>query len=381
MTSQQPPHSSGGRHRAVSSWNPWPGGAGAREIRLADLEFFLVELPAQELASSSSSVVVRLACDAGHEGWGEAVLPWRAGELASRRDALLPILAGRSIFEIASLVELDTLDSFALRAAVEMASWDLVGQAAGQPLAHLWGGMYRRHIPLAARLPVGPAERTAQLSRELADQGFHVQIVTSCGMLDDDRACIAAVSASAGDRLEWRFDAEESYDVATARELCAALQSAGARYCLDPLAEVAVEQLAALRAQAAPLPLAATIGGGGSRQVHDLVCGAAIDGIVVCADRVGGLLAARRAAAVAEAAGLVASLAVGSRGGIALAASLQLAAATPTFVIGNESAYRPGGNDLLRESLETVDGMVNVPLTPGLGIAVDRNKLERWSIG
>lgn len=360
--------------------NPWSTAARTREIRLADLEFFLVELPAFGVASASRSVVVRLACDAGQEGWGEAVLPWREGELASRRDALLPILAGRSIFDIASLVELDTLDSPALRAAVEMASWDLVGQAAGQPLAHLWGGMYRRRVPLAARLPVGSAERTAQLSRELADQGFHVQIVTSCGALEDDRACIAAVGASAGDRLEWRFDAEESYDLPSAQELCAALKGAGARYCLDPLVEGTPERLAELRAQGS-LPLAATIDAGGSRQVHNLVRASAIDGIVVCADRVGGLLAARRAAAVAEAVGLAASLAVGSRGGIALAAALQLAAATPSFVIGNESAYRPGGNDLLRDSLETVDGMVTVPLRPGLGISVDRDKLERWSIG
>ncbi|MBX3414636.1 MAG: mandelate racemase/muconate lactonizing enzyme family protein [Pirellulales bacterium] len=377
MTAQQPPHSSGGR-RVAAHWNTWP--ERTREIRLADLDFFLVELPAFGLAPASRAVVVRLACDAGQEGWGEAVLPWRAGELASRRDALLPILAGRSIFDIASLVELDTLDSPALRAAVEIASWDLVGQAAGQPLAHLWGGVYRGRVPLAARLPMGPPERTAQLSRELADQGFHVQIVTSSGVLEEDLASIAAMRSSAGDRLEWRFDAEEGYDIARASELCAALASAGARYCLDPLADGTVESLVELRAQVS-LPLAATIGAGGSRQVHDLVCGSAIDGIVVCADRMGGLLAARRAAAVAEAAGLAASLAVGSRGGIALAASLQLAAATPSFVIGNESAYRSGGNDLLAEPLETVDGMMTVPLRPGLGISVDRDKLERWSLG
>lgn len=364
----------------AAHFNPWSAGARTREIRLADLEFFLVELPALGLASASRSVVVRLACDAAHEGWGEAVLPWRAGELASRRDTLLPILAGRSIFEVASLVELDTLDSPALRAAVEMASWDLVGQAAGQPLAHLWGGVYRSRVPLAARLPLGPAERTIQLSRELADQGFHVQIVTSSGVLEEDLANIAAMHSSAGDRLEWRFDAEESYEVARASELCSALALAGARYCLDPLADGTVESLAELHALVS-LPLAATIGAGGSRQVHELVCASAIDGIVVCADRIGGLLAARRAAAVAEASGLTASLAVGSRGGIALAASLQLAAATPSFVIGNESAYRSGGNDLLAEPLETVDGMVTVPLRPGLGISVDRDKLERWSIG
>lgn len=380
MTSQQPPHSSSGRNRTSAHLRAWPADSRTREICLADIELFFVELPASGLAPASRSVVVRLACDAALEGWGEAVLNWRPSELSSRRDSLLPVLAGRSIFEIASFLELDTLDSPALRAALEMAAWDLVGQAAEQPLAHLWGGMYRRRVPLAARLPEGPHDRTAQLARELAEQGFHMQIVTTSGRLDDDRACVAAVRAAAGDRAELRFDAAARYDLDQASALCEALEEAGVRYCLDPLAEGTTAALAELRSTV-KAPLAASIGAEGSRQVLDLVRAAAVDGIVVSLDRVGGLLAARRAAAVADAARLSASMAVAARGGIALAAALHLAAATPSFVTGNESAYRARDNDLLATALETVDGMVTVPQAPGLGITVDRNKLERWSIG
>lgn len=380
MTSQQPPHPAGGRSRPTVLPGTWSAGERTREVSIADLELFLVEFPSAGLTATSRSVVVRLACDAGPEGWGEAVLNWRPSELPSRRDTLLPVLGGRSVFQVASLMELDTLDSPALRAAVETAVWDLIGQAAGQPLAHLWGGMYRSRVPLAARLPHGPADRTAQLARELADQGFHTQIIGTSNSPDADRACVAEVRAAAGDRAELRFDAAGRYDAAEAAALCVALETSGVRYCLDPIASGAVAALAALRTTTS-LPLAVSIGATGARHVVELVCAEAVDGVVISPDHVGGLLEVRRAAAVADAAGLTTSLAVGARGGIALAAALHLAAATPSFVTGNETAYPLGGNDLLTVPLETSDGMVTVPPLPGLGITVDRNKLERWSIG
>jgi glucarate dehydratase len=99
--------------------------------------------------------------------------------------------------------------------------------------------------------------------------------------------------------------------------------------------------------------------------------------IVVDIHQVGGLLAARRCAAVAEAGGLSVSLAAERSVGVAVAAMLQTAAATPAFASGNHTDYYNLKDDVLDDGFDIIDGMAAVPQSPGLGVRVDRRKVER----
>jgi glucarate dehydratase len=55
---------------------------------------------------------------------------------------------------------------------------------------------------------------------------------------------------------------------------------------------------------------------------------------------------------------------------------LHLAAALPIVSAANETTYLATAVDWLREPLVTVDGVMNVPRGPGLGVEVDRERLE-----
>jgi muconate cycloisomerase len=313
------------------------------------------------------------------EGWGEAQLDWRPDELAGRRNALLPVLAGRSVFDIEDLLGLGAIRSAPLRCAVEMASWDLVGRAAGQPLCHLFGGGYRRRIPLAVRLSGTSAQQVAQLSRELAEQGFHAQILSSLGRLEADLEMAATARQWTQDRAELRLDGAAGYDMDTARDLCGELETAGLKFVLDPLKTRDLEQVASLRRQTS-VPLAVWRSVRSPADVLAVVrCGAA-PFVVVDLQLVGGMATAKKCAAIAQAAGLGASLAAGPSLGIGMAAMLQLAAATPAYSHCHQSAHHPIRDDFLVEPLEIVEGMIAVPQGPGLGVEVDRAKLERYQI-
>lgn len=342
-----------------------------------DLEFFAVEIPCDGHPEPVRSVLVRLATNAGLEGWGEARLDWRPAELPRRREILLSILTGHSAFDIEELLEHEARADPRLKAALEMASWDLVGRAARQPLCHLLGGVYRRHIPLAVRLPAAPPGQTVHLARELAEQGFHFQIVTSGGRLDADLDTLEAIGESSLERVELSFDAQASYDMDSARDLCTELEDRGLKLVLDPLEEQQFDRVAALRRQT-NVPVAVRRAIRGAADVLAMIrCGAA-ENVVVDLQQVGGLLRARQCAAVAQAGGIQASLASGPALGIATAAMLQVAASTPAFAGQNESAYHRLEDDLLVEPLEIADGMVTVPQAPGLGVEVDRAKLEQY---
>ena len=346
-------------------------------MEISDLEFFVVQIECTGQQLPVCRLLVRLACESGEEGWGEARTGWRASELAARRDALLPVLTGRSIFDVEELLALEVLSMPQVRCALEMASWDLIGRVLGQPLCHLLGGRYRRRIPLAARLPGSLPDRVAHLAREMAEQGFHTQTVPSCGRVEGDAQTLAAVRASAGDRLQLQLDAGAGYDPASALELCTAVEAQGLHFLLDPLAGSQLYPMAALRRQTG-VPLAVGRAIGSPADVLAAVrCGAA-PFVVIDPGRVGGLVPARKCAAVADAAGIQALLGGGPCLGIATAAMLHLAAATPALASPNQCAYHLLQEDVLAEPLEIVDGMMAVPQAPGLGVDVERGKVEQY---
>jgi len=349
-------------------------------MEISDLEFSLVETRRVDTQQPVRSVLVRLTTDSGMEGWGEAAIGWRAGELAARRDALLPLLAGRNVFDIEEL-HAESLGSAPLRCALEMACWDLAGRATGQPLYHLFGGGYRRRIPLAVRLFGDTPERTARVARELADQGFHCQIVTACGKVQDDLQALRAVGEAVGDRAELRLDGAGLYDGETAAELCAEIESkcGGLQCLLDPLDSRELYSVAALGRQTR-VPLAVWRAIGAPGDVLAVVRSGAARFVVLDLGKVGGMVPARNCTAVA-AAGDVSALLCGEPSlGIATAAMLQLAASTPALSGSNECAYHQLHDDVLVEPLEIVDGMMAVPQGPGLGIEVDRAKVERYRV-
>jgi glucarate dehydratase len=349
-------------------------------MKISDLEFYRVAVPCGDSSQKIQSLLVRLASDAGLEGWGETSLEWRPSELAPRRQRLLPILAGRSIFDVEELAQLDALQVAGLRSALEMASWDLIGRAARQPLCHLLGGLYRSRIPVAARLANEPSESIAIRARELSERGFHTQILTCSGDAEVDGSRTLRVVEATGERVQFRVDGRGQYDVPAALELCQALETCpGVRYFLDPVSQGRFDQTAVLQRQT-DVPLAVSLRIGSPGDIVEINRLGAAAHVVLAVDRLGGLGTVRRCTTVADAAGIAASLSVGRSLGIAVAAMLQVAASSPNLRTAHECAYHELSDDVLTHRLDLVDGMLAIPEGPGLGIDVDRSKLERYQV-
>jgi L-alanine-DL-glutamate epimerase-like enolase superfamily enzyme len=348
-------------------------------MRISDLEFHLVEVQRTGPLPPVRSLLVRLSSDEGADGWGEGWVSWRPSELRPRRELLLPVLSGRSIFDIEELHTVEALAHPSLRAAVEMACWDLVGKASGQPLCRLWGGQYRRRIPVAVRLNGRSPQRLAWLAREMNLHGFYAQVITTSGEAALDRQILVDVRQSVGDGVQLRIDAQASYTFDTARDLCREIECQQVQCLIDPLANRTLYPIASLARQTTvPLGIWRTVLSPG-----DLLVMARCDTpvhAVIDPEQLGGISPARACAAIGSAAGI--SLMLGSRPtlGIATAAMLHLAAATPGLSAANESAYHELSNDVITEPLEMFGGMMTVPEGPGLGVEVDRAKLDRFLV-
>ncbi len=346
-------------------------------MQLAELELFPVRVPQVEGQRSAWSMLVRLVTDDGLEGWGEAPLGWGPEELASRAPAVRAAVLGRNAVDIEELLTLDAIRHAPLRCAVEMAAWDLIGRRANLPLCHLFGGCYRRRVPLALRLEADHPSRAAKLADEMAQQGFHAQVLTSTGVPETDLAAIRAIREAVGDRAELRLDGAERFTMEAARDLCTELEFDSIEFLLDPLNTRQLHAAAALGRQTT-VPLALSRPVAAPPDVLAVVRSGAARFVVLRLPALGGMLPVRKSAEVAEAAGLKTLVCTGPSLGIATAAMLQLAAAMPVLDGCNECAYPQLHDDILTERLELVDGMLTVPQAPGLGIAVDRGKLELY---
>ena len=150
------------------------------------------------------------------------------------------------------------------------------------------------------------------------------------------------------------------------------------QFLLDPLASREIFPLAGLSRQTS-VPLAVGRMLRGPTDVLTVArCGAAAF-VVLDIEQVGGLSPARACAAVAAAAGISALLGGRTVLGVGAAAMLHLAAATPALSGCNESAYQQLRDDVLAEPLQIEGGMMTVPQGPGLGVEVDRAKIERYA--
>src|SRR5262249_27217577 len=96
------------------------------------------------------AVLVRLEADAGLVGWGETPDDWLSKSFGGTgEERVRPQVIGRDPFDVEAFAAENTLGPF-LASAVEMALWDLRGQAARQPLYKLLGGRVRDKVELAA---------------------------------------------------------------------------------------------------------------------------------------------------------------------------------------------------------------------------------------
>lgn len=135
--------------------------------------------------SGFDGVVVRIRTDDGLEGWGEQasapsyMTALNGGTLAAI-EHLAPVLIGEDPSGIDRIVRImdATLQGHAYaKSAIDVALWDLLGKAAGLPLAALLGGVYQSDFPIFQFLPMDTPEAMRRRSDELYDQGFrHLQV-------------------------------------------------------------------------------------------------------------------------------------------------------------------------------------------------------------
>jgi L-alanine-DL-glutamate epimerase-like enolase superfamily enzyme len=337
------------------------------------------------------SVLLEVETDEGLTGLGEAAAYPSAGIALAVLESLRPLVVGADAFQIERLVRRIELvgtwhhvkASSPAIAAVEMACWDLVGKACGQPLVNLLGGRFHDRVEFfhyVARRE--PAEVAAEAKRAAA-AGF-----TTCYLKvgDDDPRVdlerVAALRDGAGPDMALRVDANEAWSPGAAVRMIGELERFGLELVEQPVSGRNLEEMAYVRGRVGTPLLANEASWTRFDQLAVIRAGAA-DVLSVDNQMDGGLLNLKRSAGLCEAAGLpVVKHSLGELG-VALAAAVHAIAATPNFRNANQAYGALLADDVTTGfggTLESyVDGTLSVPDGPGLGVRLDRDKVATYA--
>ena len=328
--------------------------------------------------------VVEIHTDAGLVGIGPGVQP-----------ALLPEIRMRLLGEDPFAVEkhMATLRYYAAglpyqgAAGVDIALWDLIGKACGQPLYKLWGGSKERVAAYASMVRLSTVEERVDLATRLAEEGWKaIKLRIHYATMQEDIALVEAVTEAVGGRMEILVDANQAqstgnwqpgvqWDYRRALETARALAQLGCYWLEEPLPRFAFDQIARLNAEV-DLPIA---GGENNRGFHEfvqMVENNVYDILQPESMVMEGITMLRKVGVLAEAFGKRVVPHHGGRG-LGTIAHLHLVASwghSPYLELLHDppiADYRHGFSILHNPPVVDGEGFISVPQGPGLGVELD----------
>jgi L-alanine-DL-glutamate epimerase-like enolase superfamily enzyme len=337
------------------------------------------------------SLLLEIDTDEGITGIGEAAAYPSAEIVLAVLRSIEPLVIGEDPFATERLVRrMDLVGTWHhMRASspaiagVEMACWDIVGKACGQPLVNLFGGRFRDRVEFFYYVAKeDPAEVAAEGKRATA-AGFstcYLKIGSDDPGRDTER--VAALRDGAGPDALIRADANEAWSPGAAVRLIRELEPYGLELMEQPVSGRALAEMAYVRSRVDTPILANEASWTRHDQLAVIRAGAA-DVISVDGQMDGGLLNLKRSAGICEAAGLTVIKHSLGELGVALAAAVHVIAATPNFRHANQ-----GYGALLSDDVTVGfggpasgyrDGCIEVPSRPGLGVELDPQRVERYA--
>jgi len=273
---------------------------------------------------------------------------------------------------------------------IDIALWDLLGKATGQPVGRLLGGRYRERVRPYASLLMQEPGPLADLLGAIKAQGFRAFKIGwgPFGRRGDDaldEAIVRAAREAVGDDCLLMVDAGGSdafwrQGYKWALRTAQMLSGYGVAWFEEALKPDALRDYVMLR-QASPVPIS-----GGEvltrrQSFQPWLEAGAFDIVQPDVTKVGGISEERRIAWMAQEHG-VRFIPHGWNTAVGLAADLQLASAFPETDLVEYMTGSPYIDEIVAERWKLdSDGMLAIPSAPGLGIRLDQDAVARYTRG
>ena len=372
-------------------------------MKIEAVDFFYVSMPVvtTEADGSQDALLVRVS-GGGYVGWGECeaaplpsiaafVCPMSHGVCRPVQDSILgqSLTTPADIARMSAQVAYDSMDL--LQAAhtmsgVEMALWDLLGQARGEPVWSLLG--YKKtfpKVPYASRLFGDTPQETFSAAKLSRQQGFKAAkfgwgpIGRSSSKQDADHFVAAREGLEADGILLVDVGQIFIEDVDKAAERLPALEVARALWLEEPFQAAAYEAYGALSRRSNKVKLAGGEGAHDTHMARHLIDYGGIGYVQIDCGRIGGIGPAKSIADYASERG-VTYVNHTFTSHLALSASLQPYAGLEAHRICEyPAAPKPVVEAYMANRIDRdANGEIRAPEAPGLGMRIDAMGLKTY---
>jgi len=341
---------------------------------------FHVALPA---IPTSEGLFVRLRTEDGVVGWGEAS-PYSpvTSETPQSDMAMASSLAGlirnRDVFNIAKAVaDMDAFSPFntSMKAAFEMALWDICGKIAGQPVCCLLG-KFRESFDTDKTVFIDTPQAMAETAKAYVREGFRVVKIKVGESPEKDIERLRAIREAVGSDIAIRIDANQGWSPTDAVRSLRAIEKYQIQDCEQPTPYWDWQGLKYVRDHS-PIPVMADES---VHSPHDAIEAArleACDMINIKLMKSGGILNATRIAHVADAAGMSCMLGCMAETSVGLTAAAHVVASQANIIYADLDSSLFVVNNPVAGGMRIDKGTVYLSSEPGLGLEVDPSFVKK----
>ena len=382
-------------------------------MKVVTLETYFLSAPLPQAVRTSTStisrvseLIVTLTTDAGLVGIGEAHGPFLSREgpegmraVSEILERVTPLVVGQDPFDVGRIWQ----DLFALTytsvrgiptlaqqrrqlvtamSAIDIALWDLMGKATGRPVHALLGGALCSRVPAyVTGFYYRDGERPDDLRREAAlymEQGYRTVKVKVGGLTPEaDALRVGLIRKAVGNDVALMLDANQGWDLPTALRAARLCAPHDIFWLEDPMPWFDERHsLRRLKAEV-DIPIAAGETEFTPYGLRTMVAEGLVDYLIIDSTWAGGLTTWRKAAVMTE------------LYQVPLAAHhdpqihVHAVASSPTgFILESfaDASRDPLWFELFQERPQIVDGFMAVPQTPGLGLELRADTLEKYGV-
>jgi galactonate dehydratase len=287
--------------------------------------------------------------------------------------------------------------------AFEIACWDIIGKAVGQPVYNLLGGQYHEKLrtytymyPASKTLQQGFVQNTPQSAGERAaayvKMGFtaikfdpvgpgtmHAPLQLSIHNLANAEAVIGGIRTAVGDKCDIIIGTHGQMTTSSAIRLAKRLEKFDPLWFEEPVPPENKDEMARV-AHHTSIPIASGERLATKYEFRELLDKQAASILQISLARAGGILEAKKIAGMAEAyyAQIAPHLYAGP---VEAMANIHLATCSPNFLI-LEGLEDWGGfyNEILNKPFRWQDGYIIPPTEPGLGFELKEEVMAKYPV-
>ena len=318
------------------------------------------------------------------KGYGESIATPSGEGVKAFIDSASSVLIGEDIFQNQRIIKKCYHSLFQahgtcsaprfgaqILSGLEMALWDLCGKIVERPLHELLGGKYRDKIEYFGFIQGNSADELAIDAKKLSKNG-HKVIYGKIGREEStDVQIVKKVREAVGKDIRLRFDPNEAWDLVTAKRMIEKLEDFSIEMIEQPCNHMNISVLKQIK-DLNKVSIGVDQSVFNLNDLFQITLLNAADLVVLGLHETGGIGGLKKAAAVAESAGLNICIHGLHETGITTCAANQVAATIPNLDDGNQFMNHLIESDIINSpDLTLQNGGLPVLDGPGLGFEIN----------